>query len=54
MIEEADWSNLTIEFEKFPKYSRGDVLTLAKYLIDAGYDTPTYMIFMHVNGDRVH
>ena len=44
MIEEADWSNLTIEFEKFPECSCGDASTLlAQYLIDAGYDTPTYV-----------
>jgi len=45
MIEEADWSNLTIEFEKFPKYSCGDASTLlAQYMIDAGCDTPTYVV----------
>ncbi len=44
MIENADWSKLTIEFEDFPVGSCGDAsILLAQYLIDSGYDTPTYV-----------
>ena len=44
LIENADWSKLTVEFEDFPAGSCGDAsILLAQYLIDAGYETPTYV-----------
>ena len=44
MIENADWSKLTMEFEYFPFGSCGDAsILLAQYLIDEGFDTPTYV-----------
>ena len=44
MIESADTSKLTEDFENFPAGSCGDAsILLAQYLIDAGYDTPTYV-----------
>ena len=43
LIEEADWSKLTIEFENFPTGCADACILLAEYLIDSGYDTPTYV-----------
>ena len=44
MIEDTDRSKLTIEFEEFPVGSCGDTsVLLAQYLIDAGFDAPTYV-----------
>ena len=44
LIENADREKLTIQFENFPTGSCGDASTLlAQYLIDSGYDTPTYV-----------
>lgn len=43
LIEEADWSKLTIEFENFPRGCADACILLAEYLIDSGYDTPTYV-----------
>jgi len=44
MIENSDWSKLTMEFEYFPFGSCGDAsILLAQYLLDEGFDTPTYV-----------
>jgi len=54
LIEEADWSKLTIEFENFPVNSCGDVsILLAEYLIDSGYGTPIYVVGELVEHPRV-
>ena len=44
MIENADRSNLTVEFKNFPFGSCGDAsILLAQYLTDSGYETPIYV-----------
>ena len=54
LIEEADWSKLTVEFENFPVGSCGDVsILLAEYLIDSGYDMPIYVVGELVEHPRV-
>ena len=43
MIEEADWSKLTMEFENFPTGCSDAAVLLAQHLIDEGFGTPTYV-----------